>query len=242
MVASVRTLASRWQASSASRFTVAWPMPVLPGSMLDEDGEMKRSTAIRHLEEMAETASERLRLRETDFGWPLEELWVDGDLLGLTDTLESGSVVLVLDLPADEMPWLAMHPTAEWVGGELRLGKRPMAWCYRPLTWPVWNHEHRRLARFWSAAGGMDTAVIEGLRSRRLDALSVAQPTSSELSEQLSEELVVSRRHLRSMLGSYWDRDWRRKHNAYEETPEDHLWRAAMAVSQIEDALEELTG
>lgn len=191
---------------------------------------------------MAEVATARLRLRDTDIGWPLEEMWVTGDLLGLTDTLEAGALVLVLDLPTDELPWLALHPAGEWVGEQLRLGKRPLLWCYRPLTWPVWNHEHRRLARFWSAAAGLDTTVIEALRSRRLDHLAAVEPTVDELVEQLREELAVSRRHLQTVLDSYWDHDWRRDHKGYDESPEDHLWRAASAVADISGTLDELRG
>ena len=201
---------------------------------------MKRSTAIGHLVEMAEVATERLRLRDTDIGWPLEEMWVTGDLLGLADTLEAGSVVLVLDLSAEELPWLALHPAGEWVGEQLRLGKRPLRWCYRPLTWPVWNHEHRRLARFWSAAGGLDTSVIEALRSRRLDRLALAEPSAEELAEQLPTELAVARRHLGAVLEAYWDHDWRRRHSGHDESPEDHLWRAATAVTDIWAALDGL--
>lgn len=72
---------------------------------------MKRSTAIRHLVELTEAASDRLPLVATDFGWPLEELWVTGALLDPVDELEHGSVVLMIDLPPDELPWLAVHPT-----------------------------------------------------------------------------------------------------------------------------------
>jgi hypothetical protein len=115
---------------------------------------VKRSTAIRHLVEMAEVASQELRLRETEIGWPLEELWVSGDLLGDADSLDTSSVVVVLDVPPEEVPWLAINRAGEWVGDRLRLPKRPLLWCYRPLAWPVWNHEHRRLVRFWSAGGG----------------------------------------------------------------------------------------
>jgi hypothetical protein len=201
---------------------------------------VKRSTAVGHLEEMAGVATERLRLRDTDIGWPLEEMWVTGDLLGLANTLEAGSVVLVLDLPAEELPWLALHPAGEWVGDQLRLGKRPLLWCYRPLTWPVWNHEHRRLCRFWTAREGLDSTVIEALRTRRLDRLDVVEPSPEELVTQLREELALSRRHLRAVLATYWDRDWRREHKGYDESPEDHLWRAATAVSEIADALDEL--
>jgi hypothetical protein len=52
----------------------------------------------------------------------------------------------------------------------------------------------------------------------------------------------VSRRHLRAMLNDYWDRDWRRDHKGFEESPQDHLWRAATAVTDILDALDDLKG
>lgn len=206
-----------------------------------EDGGVKRSTAVGHLVEMAEIATERLRLRDTDIGWPLEELWVTGELLGLAESVEAGTVALVLDLPADELPWLAVHPAAEWIGDQLRLGKRPIQWCYRPLAWPVWNHEHRGLVRFWTAADGLDADVIEALRSRRLDRVVVVAPSTAELVVQLREELARSRQHLRSILDHYWDRAWRQGHKGFGESPEDHLWRAATAVDDMQAALDELT-
>lgn len=212
------------------------------GHLGGDDGGVKRSTAIGHLVEMAEVATERLRLRDTDIGWPLEELWVTGDLVSLADAMDAGSVVLVLDVPADELPWLAIHPAGEWVGDQLRLGKRPIGWCYRPVAWPVWNHEHRRLVRFWSARDGFDDAVIDALRSRRLDQLTVIEPSNDQLAEQLRAELVASRRHLRDMLAAYWDHDWRRAHKGDDDSPEDHLWRAATAVSEMTDALDEIAG
>src|SRR5206468_2752631 len=175
---------------------------------------------------MADIASERLRLRDTDIGWPLEEQWVTGGLLGPADTLDAGAIVLVLDVDTDELPWLALHPAGEWIGEQLRLGKRPIRWCYRPVAWPVWNHEHRRLVRFWTARDGLDTGVIEALKARQLDRLAVVEPSEAELADQLREELAVSRRHLRATVDSYWDRDWRRDHSRYGESPEDHLWRA----------------
>jgi hypothetical protein len=201
---------------------------------------VKRSTAIGHLVEVAEIASEHLPLRETGIPWPLEELWVDGDLLGFAEVVEAGSVVAVLDVPPAQMPWLALNPTGEWVGELLRLGKRPLQWCYRPLAWPAWNHDHRRLVRFWSAGTGLDAAVIEALRARRFDRLDVAEPTADALASQLREELLVSRRYLRDMLARYWGREWRKRHKGYDVSPEDHLWRAACAVSEIQDALDEL--
>lgn len=181
-----------------------------------------------------------MRLRDTDIGWPLEELWVTGDLLTPIDTLDTGTVVVVVDVPPDELPWLALHPAAEWIADQLRLGKRPMRWYYRPLLWPVWNHRHRRLARLWTAADGLDQAVIEALQSHDLLHVSIIEPEASELIDQLRDELVVSQRHLRVILDNYWDRDWRRNHKGYDESPEEHLWRAATAVVEIGDALDSL--
>jgi hypothetical protein len=187
---------------------------------------------------MSEVATERLGLRETEIGWPLEEMWVGGDLVGVTDTLDAGLVVLVLDIPSEELPWLARHPAGEWVGDELGLGKRPMSWCYRPVAWPVWNPGHRRLVRFWSARHGTDSPAIEALRSRRFGDLPIVEPSDDEITAQMREELAESRRHLRGVLDGYWEPAWRRRHKGHDESAEDHLWRAATAIADILDTLD----
>lgn len=189
---------------------------------------------------MADVASARLGLRRSEFGWALEELWVSGELLGPGHSIEAGSVVLMLDLPTAELPWLAIHPTGEWIGEQLRLGKRPIRWCYRPLAWPAWNHEHRRVARFWAAATGLDADVIDGLRARHLDQVPVVAPSADDLQAQLRTELTASRRHLRTVLDGYWNDRWRRDHDRFDDAPEDHLWRAASAVADMQDALDDL--
>ncbi|HEX2047621.1 MAG TPA: hypothetical protein VHF27_07650 [Acidimicrobiales bacterium] len=206
----------------------------------DENRDVKRATAVGHLVEMAATADDRLRLREGDIGWPLQELWAGGELLEEHDQLEAGGVVLVLDLPPDELPWLAVHPSAEWVGAELRLGKRPFFWAYRPALWPVWNHRHRRLVRFWTARNGTDAAVLDALRERRLAGLPVAEPSAAQLVDQLRVELAASEAHLRSVVSSYWDPTWRRLQKGPDTSAEDQLWRAAQATVEIKDALAEL--
>jgi hypothetical protein len=163
-----------------------------------QTGVVKRSTAIRHLVEVAEAASDRMQLRATDIGWPLEELWVTGTLLDPIDELEHGSVVLMINLPPDEMPWLAVHPTAEWIGDQLRLGKRPLWWSYRPTAWPPWTYRDRRVARFWSAISGLDDEAIDALNTGRPTA--VVEPDRDELLDQLDVELPVAKAHLRSIL------------------------------------------
>src|SRR5438270_10065397 len=157
---------------------------------------------------MADASTESLRLRDTGIDWPLQELWVTGELLESPDTLEWGSVVLVLDLPADELTWLAKHPTGEWISSQLRLGKRPFAWAYRPAAWPVWNHQNRRLTCFWSADLGKHMDVLQLLQQRSVDRLPLVEPPVEALLEQLTEELTASRRHLRQVLDKYWEPDW----------------------------------
>ena len=199
---------------------------------------MKRSTAIRHLVELADAATDGLRLVSTEIGWPLAEMWVTGALLDPADELEHGSVVLMIDLPPDEIPWLAVHPNAEWVGDELRLGKRPLSSSYRPTAWPPWTYRHRRVARFWSATGGLDDDVIDALRAARPP--TVVEPEPDELRDQLGVELATAKAHLRAILDRYWDQDWRRA-NRRGTSPEEQLWRAATAVTEIEAALNEHT-
>lgn len=199
---------------------------------------MKRSTAIRHLVEMGDAATELVDRARSLGAAPLTGLWVTGDLLTWADELDRGTVVLVLDLPADQLTYLALEPAGEWVGAHLRLGKRPMAWSYRPAEWPVWNVHHRRLVRFWADGDGLDGSVIEALRERRLDGLAIVEPDAAEWTAQLEVELDASRRHLRDVLDHYGDRDWRRAHTGYDESPEDHLWRAGQAVTDLLDALD----
>lgn len=202
---------------------------------------MKRTTAVRHLQEMAERSTEMLRLKHTSPpGWPLLELWVTGELLEPAPTVEVGSVVLVLDVPTDDLPLLTRHIEGEWVGHQLRLGKRPLSWSYRPAGWPVWNHQHRRLTRFWTTADGADSEVIEALRSGRVDDVEVIEPSPAEVAQQVLVELPVSRQHLRRLLDKFYDRDWRRAHSGDGHSPQDHLWRAATAVADLWDAADAL--
>jgi len=198
--------------------------------------DVKRATAIRHLVEMAEVATEQLRLGRTAVGWPLTEMWVTGVLLESADEIDHGAVVLMIDLPPDELPWLAVHPTAEWVGEQLRLGKRPTLWTYRPTAWPAWTYRDQRVARFWSASNGIESGLIDELRSGAIS--DPIEPDRAELAEQVGVELEVSKAHLRSILDQYWDHDWRRNNRSHT-SPEDQLWRSATAVTELDAALTE---
>lgn len=187
---------------------------------------------------MAEAATEQLRLARAAVSWPLTEMWVAGALLWSSDEIDHVTVVLMIDLPPDELPWLAAHPTGEWVGEQLRLGKRPMLWSYRPTDWPAWTYRDQRVARFSSASNGIESGLIDDLRSSVVSGR--AEPGRAELAEQVGVGLEVSRAHPRSVLAQYWDHDWRRNNRSHT-SPEDQLWRAATAVTELEGALIEFT-
>jgi hypothetical protein len=202
---------------------------------------MRYTTAVGHLRTIGEEASDyHRRLDGSDISWPLTGLWVGGELLDGPPELELATIVLVLDEPAAEVPWLALNRAGEWIADQLRLPKLPLRWFSRPLAYPAWSHEVRRVVRFWSAASGLDREVIEHLRLRRFDALPIVRPSPAEFAAQLATDLADSRRHLRDVLDRYWDRGWRGERKGFGINPEDHLWRAAQAVREIEDAAPQL--
>lgn len=183
---------------------------------------------------MASEATERLQLRGTTIGWPLEELWVSGAFLSDSPDVDDGVILLRLDLPAEDVPWLALHPKGEAVGELLRLGKRPFSWWYRSIEDPPWNIKHQRVVRFWSAAAGTDVQGVERLAAGDVAALDIVSPTHEEFAAQVDRDLERSRAHLRQVVDGYWERDWRREHRQGEED----LWRAAAAICALEDAVQ----
>ncbi len=91
------------------------------------------------------------------------------------------------------------------------------------------------MVRFWHASEGLDWQLVEALRvGERVEAVAVS---ADEYVQQMESELVGSRAHLESVLNDYWKPYWRREHRGWGVYPEDHLWRAAEAVHDIETAL-----
>jgi len=130
---------------------------------------VRYGTALRQLVTVSEAATDDLRLRDTDIGYPLEELWVGGDVLEGPQELDATCVVLVLDQPVAEVTWLALNPAGQWIAERLRMTKLPVRWYCRPAGYPAWNPELRKVLRFWSAATQLDREVMENLRLRRFD-------------------------------------------------------------------------
>jgi hypothetical protein len=203
---------------------------------------VKRSTVVRHLTQVAERADQIAKIGTAWQVSPLEELWVAGDLLEDVELIESVTVVLMIDVPADALPVLAIHADGQLWAWDLEMTKRPLMTRYEPVSRPPWNHERRRVLRFWSADGGLDDAAIDSVRSQPSDGDPIREPTTAELRAYLETELPRSTSHLRRMLADYWDGSWRKEHTdkANWIHPDDHLWRAAYAVQSMQDALAEL--
>jgi hypothetical protein len=199
------------------------------------DMAMRRSTAIRHLVEMADAASGLVAGGPGPFRVPLVEMWVAGELLEAAAELDQGDVILTFALPPEELPWLSLHPATDWIAREMRLGRRPMAWVDRPAAWPAWNCRYDRVVRFWTARDGLDEAVTEALRDG--GPLDVIAPGPEAFVAQCRHELAMAKAHLRSIIEQYWDDDWRRA-NRHVTSPEDHLWRAAQAFLELDAAID----
>ena len=91
-----------------------------------------------HLRTVGEEATGyHARLHGSTIPWPLAELWVGGELLDGPSELELTTMVLVLDEPPADVPWLGLNRAGEWIATELRLPKLPVRWFYRPAAYPA---------------------------------------------------------------------------------------------------------
>ncbi len=61
---------------------------------------------------MAATATEMMRLRKSEIGWPLEELWIAGELLTGAQDIEAGVVIVMLDVAPKSCPGWRPTPRA----------------------------------------------------------------------------------------------------------------------------------
>ena len=82
--------------------------------------------------------------------------------------------------------------------------------------------------------------MLDALGAGRVEDAPVVEPSTDELVDQLRLEVDASTQHLRKVLATYWDPEWRWRHKAVDSSPEDQLWRAAQAAVEIADALHEL--
>ena len=93
-----------------------------------DDGSMKWSRAVHHLEELAHVCADMAGRPATIFPLRVTALWAFGNVLNSRDDLDWLSVVLAVDLPLEEVPGsaLQLEPTT----GPRRPG------CQRTPSWP----------------------------------------------------------------------------------------------------------
>jgi hypothetical protein len=194
---------------------------------------MKRSTAVSRLGDVADGLD---RAAE----WPDVTVvggYVFGALLEPAEEIERVELALVVAEPPDVVPWMARPARLEALAELLRFPKLPVSWWWRPVGSPVWNHTISRAVRFWSTDDGRDQRAFDALASGHLESVVVETPVDSgELLAQLSVERDVAREHLARVTGLFYDRDWRRERRG-GEYPESHLWSAAAAYLELDDAI-----
>ncbi|HEX6255670.1 MAG TPA: hypothetical protein VFZ70_07630 [Euzebyales bacterium] len=198
------------------------------------DQRMRRSTAVGQVEGMVDAASDIHRLNSHGLDIPLLEVWVGGAILEPVDRIDSSTSRSCSTYRPTRAPG-ARDPAGDWIADRVRLTKLPVAWVRATRGRPAYDRRMRRMIRVWSTSG-TDRDAIDRLRHGDPTLGDAAVPVDTE---QLATELAEFRRHLATVLDSCHDRDWRREHTGGWIHPEDHLWRAAQAVRELTDAIEE---
>jgi hypothetical protein len=190
-------------------------------------------------------AVERLRMLadacQHATSWPpddepfLREAYVFGDVLGGADPVDHIKVVMVLNLPPEEVPWESQPHGTEWLVRTLRLDKGGFAYWWRSRHEPVWNHYIRDPVRFWSV-DGPDEEVLQALAERRFADLPRVVAAPGEEHAHTTAALDVALTHLREVHANYWERDWRRENRGNYRYPENALWEAVEGYLDLLDA------
>lgn len=199
---------------------------------------MRYRRAVERLRMLAEEC-ERTKRIPADEPF-LREAYVFGDLLDGPDTVEVIEVVLVLNLPPEEVAWETQPPGTMWLVDFLRLDKGGIAYWWRSHRDPVANHRIRGPVRFWSLEG-VEKGVLEALRERRFEVARQAAGGGEPVVAQVEGDLGTALEHLRAVHEAYWDRRWRREHRGLARYPEHHLWEAVQGYLDLLDVRDERT-
>ncbi|RZB14405.1 hypothetical protein StrepF001_37855 [Streptomyces sp. F001] len=197
---------------------------------------MRHTTAVRRLRTITDACH---RARRLPGGGALLAVHAYGPILEGTGDIPVVHIALVVDLPAEELPWGVEPPECTALANLLDLGKAPVVRRWRPAAWPVWNHAIRRPLRIWSPAGP-DTRALDALAAGQAGSLRLAAPQPTEEDEQRRVETAASLLHLRRVRDRYWDDGpWRRAHRGSGRFPEDSLWGAVDGYLELLDAAAE---
>jgi len=179
---------------------------------------VKRSTAVRHLDEMVEDCVEDQARRQQfgeDYGVVVTALWAYGDILDATkewtDQDSVARAAAALDLPEDEVPWLGIPPSVRWINDRMRWTNRPVHVVWRSARAPVWNHFIERPLLLWDKNAGARHLALAALRDRGdIEVHREAAPAAEELKSRLQRELEISLAAVRATTATYDDKRWAR--------------------------------
>lgn len=153
---------------------------------------MKWSTAVGHVQRLAEQCTV-MADRAGDSPLPnVRELWVYGEILGPPRDLTWVSAAAGVDLPPDEVPWLCRPPGTDLWSDLTRASKNPVALLWRSVYAPVWNHHIDRPVLVWDAADGLRSHAFDALRGGRGGSVRADGPTPEEYEARMDEELRIS--------------------------------------------------
>jgi hypothetical protein len=197
---------------------------------------MKWSRAVHHLEEVAVRCADMATRPATIFPLRVTALWTFGEVLTSRDDLDCVRILLTVDLPVDEVPWLCPPAGAEHWSHATGLSKNPVTAIWRSSRAPLWNHEIRGPLLIWSEACGPDepgdiaSDALSALRDGTAEALRLPEPAPAEMASRLEAELEVSRRALESITATY---ERRRFSPGKLEPVADALWRAGAGYLDV---------
>jgi hypothetical protein len=199
---------------------------------MGEDGPVKWSRAVQHVEELAAKCGE-LAAGSIQ---PLRvvEVWAVGDILGAPRDVERVTVALVVDLPVDDVPWLSEPPGAEHWANASRVSRNPIRPFWRSSRAPVWNHCVDRPALVWDAVDGTVEKTLAALADGRGEDVRLPAPGADELRARLRDELAVSLAALRRHTRAYEDKRWA---PGKLTTVSDALWRVSDGYLDVLDAV-----
>jgi hypothetical protein len=191
---------------------------------------VKWTRAVQHLRTLAEECA---RMAGNPIGTlQVVQLWTFGTTPGPQQDVETVNAVVVVDLPADAMPWLASPKGAEHWANMTRMSRNPIVPFWRSAQAPVWNHYIVRPLLLWDATDGLREDAFTALRDG--SAVGLAEPDASEFSRRLDDELATSLRALRGQVDAYEERRW----NPGKLTPvSDDLWAVSKGYLDVLDAL-----
>jgi hypothetical protein len=203
---------------------------------------MKWTRALHHLEQLATACADLATRPATIFPLRVTELWTFGEILDSRDDVSVLPVVLGVDKPVDDVPWMCPPPGAEHWSNATRLSTSPALAMWRSTRAPLWNHHIRRPLLIWAESHGEESGVgldglsgvategLSALRSGTAEALRLPEPSPDELTSRLEAELVVSRRALESATAAY---EQRRFGAGKLEPTADALWRAGAGYLDV---------